>query len=79
LLLENRTHDIVTGRSQAVWTFLKDGEKRELAFDHRLYTLAEYGELLQRAGFAERQVFGGHGTAGPTMDDFRVQIVARKQ
>ncbi len=43
LMLENRTHDIVTGRSQAFWTFLKDGEKRELAFDHRLYTVAEYG------------------------------------
>jgi hypothetical protein len=57
---------------------LKDGERRELAFDHRLYTVAEYGELLQRAGFGERQVFGGHGTTELTMDEFRVQIVARK-
>ncbi|HEY8645595.1 MAG TPA: class I SAM-dependent methyltransferase [Gaiellaceae bacterium] len=78
LLLENRTHDIVTGRSQAFWTFLKDGEKRELAFDHRLYTVAEYGELLGRAGFGERQVFGGYGTTELTMDEFRVQVVARK-
>ncbi|MCW2964095.1 MAG: class SAM-dependent methyltransferase [Actinomycetia bacterium] len=78
LLLEKRIHDIVTGRSQAYWTFLKDGKKRELAFDHRLYTVAEYGELLQRAGFGERQVFGGHGTTELTWDEFRVQIVARK-
>jgi len=79
LMLENRTHDIVTGRSQAFWTFLKDGEKRELAFDHRLYTLAEYGELLARAGFGERHVFGSHDTAESTMDKFRIQVVARKQ
>jgi hypothetical protein len=68
----------VTGRSQAFWTFLKDGRKRELVFDHRLYTVAEYGELLGRAGFGERQVFGSHGSSELTMDEFRMQIVARK-
>lgn len=78
LLLENRTHDIVTGRSQAFWSFVKDGQKRELAFDHRVYTVAEYGELLERAGFPSREVFGGHGTGELSLDEFRMQIVAHK-
>ena len=78
LWLEQRTHDLTTGRSQAAWTFVKDGHKRELSFDHRLYTVAEYGELLQRAGFGTRQVFGGLDGGELTMDTFRFQIVARK-
>jgi ubiquinone/menaquinone biosynthesis C-methylase UbiE len=79
LMLEKRVHDLATGRSQAFWTFLKDGGKRELAFDHRVYTVAEYGELLDRAGFHERQVFGSHGTGALAWDEFRMQIVARTQ
>lgn len=77
LMLENRTHDLATGRSQAFWTFVKDGEKRELSFDHRLYTAAEYGELLRRAGFAEVEFLGGSDGSELTLTS-RLQIVARK-
>jgi hypothetical protein len=49
-----------------------------LRLDHRLYTVAEYGELLQRAGFSERRVYAGAEDAEVTVDSFRVQIVARK-
>jgi ubiquinone/menaquinone biosynthesis C-methylase UbiE len=78
LMLENRAYDMVTGRSQAFWTFVKNGRKRELSFDHRLYTIAEYGELLQRAGFGQWRILAGHGNAELTPDTFRVQIVATK-
>jgi ubiquinone/menaquinone biosynthesis C-methylase UbiE len=78
LWLERRTYDLTTGRSQAFWSFVKDGRRRELAFDHRLYTLAEYGELLRRAGFTEIRFFGGGEEQEVTNDTFRVQIVARR-
>jgi hypothetical protein len=61
----------------AAWTFVKTAQG-ELSFDHRLYTVAEYGELLQRAGFGTRRVFGGVDGGELTMDTFRFQIVARK-
>jgi SAM-dependent methyltransferase len=77
LMLENRTHDLATGRSQAFWTFVKNGEKRELSFDHRVYTPAEYRELLQRAGF-ECELFGGSDGSELTLGS-RLQVVARKR
>jgi SAM-dependent methyltransferase len=76
LMLENRTYEIATGRSQAHWTFVKGDSRRELAFEHRLYTPGEYRELLQRAGFTDLRIFGNYGE--PTLDTFRLQIVARK-
>ena len=76
LWLEQREYDIVTGRAQAHWTFLKDGGRKEFSFDHRVYTLAEYRELLQRAGFGASRVFGGVDGSELTLDSFRAQVVA---
>jgi len=78
LWLERRTYDLTTGRSQAFWSFLKDGRRRDLAFDHRVYTLAEYRELLRRAGFAEIRFLAGSEEQEASNDSFRVQIVARR-
>lgn len=78
LWLENRTHDLVSGRSQAHWTFIKGDRRRELSFDHRVYTIPEYGELLRRAGFAEIEVTTNMDGSEVTGDAWRIQIVARR-
>jgi ubiquinone/menaquinone biosynthesis C-methylase UbiE len=78
LWLERRSYDLTTGRSQAFWSFVKDGRRRELAFDHRLYTLGEYRELLTRAGFGDFRFCAGSDEQEVTPDSFRVQILARR-
>ena len=61
VLLQEHAYDLITGRSQATWTFLRDGERKELSFEHRLYTTPEYVELLRRAGSRRRR-----SSVGPT-------------
>jgi SAM-dependent methyltransferase len=76
--LENRSLDVATGRMSADWTFLKDGKRTELSFDHRLYSAAEYGVLFRRAGL-EPVAWLGDFDGGPlTIDTFRLVAVAER-
>jgi SAM-dependent methyltransferase len=78
VLLQEHRYDLITGRSQAVWTFLRDGGRRELSFDHRLYTTPEYVELLRQAGLEATAFFGGADGADLSWDTWRQIIVAHK-
>lgn len=40
------------------WVLLKDGERREFCFGHRLYSAVELKDLLRRCGFTDVKVFG---------------------
>jgi ubiquinone/menaquinone biosynthesis C-methylase UbiE len=77
VVLQEHAYDLVTGRSQATWTFLRRDERRELSFDHRLYTTAEYVELLKRAGLEVTAFFGSADGSELTWDTWRQIIVAR--
>jgi SAM-dependent methyltransferase len=77
-LLQQHAYDLVTGRSQATWTFLRGAERRELSFDHRLYTTAEFAELLRGAGLETTAFFGGFDGSELSWDAWRQIIVARK-
>ena len=80
LLLERREHDLVTGRIQSYWTFVKPGgERSEFAFDHRLYTTREYVDMLRRAGLEPTAFFGGFDGSELTPDTWRLVIVAEKR
>ena len=59
ILLEERK--IVNGWSwiENCWTLIKDGEQHECTFSHRLYSAAELRGLLEAAGFARTEVYGG--------------------
>ncbi len=58
-LLQEHGYDAITGRIQARWTFLRDGRRSELSFDHRVYTTPEYVAMLRRAGLQPSGFFGG--------------------
>ena len=80
LLLERREHDLVTGRIQSYWTFVKPGgERSEFAFDHRLYTTREYVDMLRRAGLEPTAFFGGFDGSELTPDTWRLVIVAERR
>jgi SAM-dependent methyltransferase len=79
LLLERRAHDLTTGRSQAFWTFVRgDGERRELSFDHRLYSPAEYGRLLEGARLVPVRWFGDFDGSDLTLDSWRLIVCAER-
>jgi SAM-dependent methyltransferase len=78
VLLQQHRYDLITGRSQALWTFLQEGRRRELSFDHRLYTTPEYVELLRRAWLEATAFFGAADGSELTWDTWRQIVVAHK-
>jgi SAM-dependent methyltransferase len=79
LLLEEVDHDLTTGRSSARWTFVRpDGSRSELAFDHRLYSPAEYGDMLRRAGLRPVSFLGDIDESALTLESRRLVVVAER-
>ncbi len=79
LMLERRAYDPVSGRSRAHWTFVHgNGARRELAFDHRLYSPVEYAQLLDGAGLAPVRWFGGFDGSELTLDAWRLIVCAER-
>jgi SAM-dependent methyltransferase len=79
LFLQEHAYDLVTGRSRAKWTFVRDGRRSELSFEHRLYTTPEYVAMLERAGFDASAFYGGFDGAELGWDTWRQIIVARRE
>jgi hypothetical protein len=63
---------------QARWTLLRDGERNELAFEHRLYTAAEYVDLLRAADLEPIRFYGGFDGSELTRDSWRLIVVAER-
>jgi len=78
LFLERREIDLARGRVRAYWTFVDDAGRRELAFEHRLYTLAEYSAMFERGGLHTVEVYGAFDGSEVTLDTWRAVIVAQR-
>lgn len=78
LFLERRVIDLPSGRVRAYWTFVDESGRREHAFEHRLYTLAEYHAMLQRSGLRTTEVYGAFDGSEVTLDTWRAVIVAQR-
>ncbi len=78
ILLQEHAYDAIAGRSQARWTFLRDGRRSELSFDHRVYTTPEYVAMLGRAGLQPSAFFGGFDGQELGWDTWRQIIVSGK-
>ena len=60
LLLERRSYDQLSGRSNASWRFVRaDGSRAELRFSVRAYTAAELVRMLAAAGLELDGSWGG--------------------
>ncbi|HST18469.1 MAG TPA: methyltransferase domain-containing protein [Gaiellaceae bacterium] len=78
LFLERREFDLVAGRARAYWTFVDAAGRREHSFEHRVYTLAEYRAMFERAGLRTIEVCGAFDGSEVTLDTWRVVIVAQR-
>ena len=66
------------GPRQARWTFLRDGRRSELSFDHRVYTTPEYVAMLRRAACSRADSSVVSTARSSTWDTWRQIIVARE-
>lgn len=57
LTLEERAYEPRTGRIEAKWTFLRDGERVTKPMSFRLYSAHELCEQLTSAGFSDVQLY----------------------
>jgi ubiquinone/menaquinone biosynthesis C-methylase UbiE len=79
LMLDEIEHDLITGRSSVRWTFIReDGSQVVRAFDHRVYTAAEYAAMFRRAGLEPQAWFGDFEGGDLTPDTWRMIVVAKR-
>jgi SAM-dependent methyltransferase len=80
LMLEHRGYDLLTGRNDVVWTFVRpDGSRSELRHSLRLYTVAEIASMLRRVGLEIERSWGGWDGSELTLDSgMRFLVLARK-
>jgi 2-polyprenyl-3-methyl-5-hydroxy-6-metoxy-1,4-benzoquinol methylase len=79
MLLEERSFDPWTGRMQSGWVLLEPGGERiEMAFATRAYTLVELVRMLSSVGFTVERAFGDYQGSEYAVDSRRMIVVARR-
>jgi SAM-dependent methyltransferase len=80
LLLEEHGYDVLHGRNQARWTFLRpDGSRGELVHSLRTYAPHELATMLERAGLRVTGSWGDFEGAELGIDTWRLILLAEKQ
>jgi SAM-dependent methyltransferase len=79
IMLEERTYDVETGRTEAFWTIVRpDGSRAELAHSLRLYTPAELISLIRAAGLSVDATWGSWDGDPLGLDSRRLIVLARR-
>jgi SAM-dependent methyltransferase len=80
ITLDETHFDLATGRSntQRIFRDLRTGERKDYSFSVRLFTPAEYRQMLARAGFTEVLFHGGLDRSPLTRDSRRLLVLAQK-
>lgn len=79
LLLEERAFDPWAGRMHSSWTLVEpSGERIEMAFASRTYTLVELAKMLVEAGFVVDHAFGDFRGSDYAVDSRRMIVLARR-
>lgn len=82
-MTEKRTLDLEKSRMNSTFTYYqKQGEdlihQAEVSLDHRLYSIHEMKAMIEKAGWAYLEVYGGFDKRPFTTDSNRMVILARK-
>ncbi len=78
--LTKRDYNLLTGNIEELRTYIaSDGSKREIHLVWRSYLYPELAKMLNRAGLAPIQVFGGFDSSEFTWDSNRMIVLAEKQ
>ncbi len=77
--LDEHEFDFLRGRNSARWTFLyPDGRRSELLHSVRTYTPHELASMLERAGLAVEEAWGGWDGSELSFESRRLIMLARK-
>ena len=78
ILVEDRSFDYVAGEAETTHTLIDaEGRRESFAYRMRLYTATELVRLVQEAGFAQVDCFGGFDQE-PLSRESRLVLLARK-
>ncbi len=72
LLIDQHRLDPLTGRSDNVWTFIRAGSLRRVAFSVRMFTFPELRDWLLAAGFS---AVDGYGEDGQPLTDVSRRLI----
>ena len=79
MLLEDRSFDPYTGKMLSSWTLVEPtGERIEMAFATRAYTLVELVRMLTSVGFEVERAFGDYQGSEYAIDSRRMIVIARR-
>jgi SAM-dependent methyltransferase len=79
LLLEERAFDPWTGKMHSGWTLVEpSGERIEMAFATRTYTLVELSGMMAAAGFDVERAWGDYQGSDYGVDSRRMIVLARR-
>jgi SAM-dependent methyltransferase len=79
LLLEERAFDPWTGRMHSGWTLVEpSGERIEMSFATRAYTLVELTGMMAAAGFDVEAAWGDYQGSEYRVDSRRMIVLARR-
>jgi SAM-dependent methyltransferase len=79
LLLQEHRYDVLRGRNEARWTFLRpDGSRGVLEHSLRTYAPHELAAMLERAGLRVVGSWGGFEGAELAIDAWRLILLAEK-
>lgn len=78
LMINRFSFDVLTGRLHNRRTILRDGQRRDIPFSIRLYSVTEIRDLLERAGLTLEAVYADWDASPIRMDSPAMALVAKK-
>jgi len=78
IVAQERSYDVLTQRTDAVWTFHRDGDRIVRKTSLRLYTVRELIGLLEEAGFENVAVFDPETRDAFALGSVRAWVLARR-
>lgn len=79
-LLENRTLDLKNSKLRSEWTLIRkaSGQIETRLHEVRLYTFVQMKQLIEEAGLAVEEIWGGYEKQEFNLDSSRMIIIAQK-
>jgi 2-polyprenyl-3-methyl-5-hydroxy-6-metoxy-1,4-benzoquinol methylase len=78
LVLEERSFDVESSRTNTHWTIIRDDQKSEKFTSIRLYTFRELASLFQEAGLDDLQAYGSIQKDPFTLESPRLYLVGTR-
>ncbi|WP_457752903.1 class I SAM-dependent methyltransferase [Thermococcus sp.] len=78
MMIDITDFDLFSGRANTKRIIIRDNKRREFSFSVRIYTFTELKELLRRAGFEIRKVYGGFDGRELSLNAPRIIMIVRK-